>query len=156
MASGIAVEQECIDAFTSLKMDHNYHYVIFRINEEKTKVVVEHKQAKESKADNFEEFEKYYKEFVLRMEEVQASKECRFAVLDAAYLKGDVTKHKIVFMYWGPEGASIKIKMVYSATKEALTKALGQGIALQLQANDDDDLKYDNIKTMLLDRDRYN
>jgi Cofilin/tropomyosin-type actin-binding protein len=44
-----------------------------------------------------------------------------------------------------PERALIKQKMVYAASKDALKKALGEGVAKEVQANDHGDLTWSNV-----------
>lgn len=53
-------------------------------------------------------------------------------------------RNKLTFLAWSPDDAPIKAKMVYASSKEALKRAL-TGIAVELQANDTDDIEYDTI-----------
>jgi len=48
-----------------------------------------------------------------------------------------------------PEKAKIKQKMVYASSKDALKKALGEGVAKEVQANDNGDLAWSNILEIL-------
>jgi cofilin len=49
-----------------------------------------------------------------------------------------------------PERAIIKQKMVYAASKDALKKALGEGIAKEIQANDHGDLTWSSVLEVIM------
>ena len=53
-----------------------------------------------------------------------------------------------------PDGAKIKQKMVYSSSKDALKRALGEGIGKEVQANDHGDLDWNNVKEIISRMDR--
>jgi len=53
-------------------------------------------------------------------------------------------RNKLTFIAWSPDDAGIKAKMVYASSKDALKRALN-GIAVELQANDPDDIEYDSV-----------
>ena len=44
-----------------------------------------------------------------------------------------------------PDGARVKQKMVYSATKEAVKKKLGDMVGINLQATDQDEISEKNM-----------
>ncbi len=44
-----------------------------------------------------------------------------------------------------PDKVKIKQKMVYASSKDALKKALGEGVAKEVQANDHGDLSWSNV-----------
>jgi hypothetical protein len=45
-----------------------------------------------------------------------------------------------------PDTANVKEKMIYASSKDALKKKLGDGIGLEVQANDESDLGLSEIK----------
>ncbi|GAP85639.2 putative cofilin [Rosellinia necatrix] len=51
-------------------------------------------------------------------------------------------RNKITFIAWSPDDAGVMPKMVYASSKEGLKRAL-TGVAVELQANDPDDIEYD-------------
>jgi predicted oxidoreductase len=55
-----------------------------------------------------------------------------------------VHSNKITFLAWSPDDAGIQPKMIYASSKEALKRSL-TGIAVELQANDSDDIEYGTI-----------
>jgi cofilin len=136
MASGVAVCDECKTAFQEIKLGHKYRYVIFRLSPNLKEIVVE-KRAEPSAT---------YDEFVEELKAAEKEKECRYAVFDAEFsTKDGQPRNKIVFFMWSPETSHIKQKMVYSSSKDALKKALGEGIAREIQANDHSDLSWSNV-----------
>ena len=44
-----------------------------------------------------------------------------------------------------PDTATIKQKMLYSSSKDALKKAFGPGVAKEIQANDHGDLQWSSV-----------
>lgn len=55
MSTGIIVHDDCISEFTALRMKRTHRYLIYKINEDKTQIVVEHVGARESSFDDFKE-----------------------------------------------------------------------------------------------------
>jgi hypothetical protein len=136
MASGVAVSDECKTVFQEIKLGHKYRYVIFRLTEDLKQIVVE------KKAD----VESTYDDFLADMGAAESQGECRYAVFDAVFsTKDGQPRDKIVFFMWTPDKVKIKQKMVYASSKDALKKALGEGVAKEVQANDHGDLSWSNV-----------
>jgi cofilin len=136
MASGVAVCDECKTSFQEIKLGHKYRYVIFCLTEDLKQIVVE-KRAEPSAT---------YDEFLEELKQAESKSECRFAVFDAEFsTKDGQQRNKIVFFMWSPENSKIKQKMVYASSKDALKKALGEGIAKEIQANDHGDLMWSAV-----------
>ena len=53
-------------------------------------------------------------------------------------------RSKITFIAWSPDDAPLMPKMMYSSSKDALKRSLN-GIAAELQANDEDDIEWDSL-----------
>lgn len=90
----------------------------------------------------------------------------RYAVFDVEYEleSGEGTRNKITFISWVPDDApqyvstwrkisvnTIEVdhgqpRMMYSSSKDALKRALN-GLAADIQANDADDIEFENIKS---------
>uniref|UniRef100_A0A8C5CG95 Cofilin 1 n=1 Tax=Gadus morhua TaxID=8049 RepID=A0A8C5CG95_GADMO len=62
------------------------------------------------------------------------SDDCRYALYDATYETKETKKEDLVFIFWAPETASMKSKMIYASSKEAIKKKFS-GIKHELQAN---------------------
>ena len=56
MQTGIVAADECVIEFNALRMKRAYRYLIFKMNDEKTNIVVEHKGERDS---GFEEFKEH-------------------------------------------------------------------------------------------------
>ena len=61
-------------------------------------------------------------------------KDCRYALYDATYETKESKKEDLVFIFWAPENAPLKSKMIYASSKDAIKKKL-TGIKHELQAN---------------------
>jgi hypothetical protein len=141
MSSGVAVHDECKTIFQEIKLGKKHRYVIYCLTEDFKQIVVEKTAEPDATYDNFLAD--------LKVAETQGL--CRFAVFDAAFSTEDgQIRNKIVFFMWSPEGAKIKQKMVYAASKDALKKTLGEGIAKEVQANDHGDLAWKNVLEILM------
>jgi len=70
----------------------------------------------------------------------------RYAVFDVEYDApgGAGKRNKITFVSWCPDDAPQYPRMMYSSSKEALKRSLN-GLAADIQANDADDIEFDNV-----------
>ncbi|KAG7278062.1 hypothetical protein CRUP_029007 [Coryphaenoides rupestris] len=71
-----------------------------------------------------------YLEFVKML----PSDDCRYALYDATYETKETKKEDLVFIFWAPDDASMKSKMIYASSKEAIKKKF-TGIKHEVQAN---------------------
>jgi len=136
MASGVKVNDECVAEFEKLKIGKQYRYLMFHI---------EHGQicvCKKGPRDTT------YEDFVEELKGVKDQGDCCFAVFDMEFeTKSKEKRQKIAFIPWNPDSSSIKKKMVYSSSKDALKKKL-EGVK-ESQANDLEDLDKDNVISKL-------
>lgn len=149
MASGVNVRDECKTAFTEMKMNKSYKYVLFSLTADLKDVQVL-KTAETSKT---------YEDFVEDLKAAEENGECRFALFDAVYTtkKEGVSaqeKNKIFFLFWSPDSAKIKQKMVYASSKDALKRSLGEGLGKEVQANDHGDLEWNTVLEQISRLDR--
>lgn len=136
MASGAKVDNECKLAFQDVKLGRKYRYVIFGFNDKDLTTISVLKKAETAT----------YDEFTDELKLAEQTGECRYAVFDAEYqTPSGQARNKILFFMWSPEDAKTKQKMLYAASKDALKKALGEGVAKEVQANDHGDLQWSNI-----------
>ena len=85
--------------------------MIFKITDDKKFIEVEKKGAKD---ETFTDFCR-----------ALPDNECRYAVLDVEITtKSGATTNKLIFVAWSDDNASIKPKMLYASSKDALKKAL--------------------------------
>ncbi|XP_052767666.1 actophorin-like isoform X2 [Mya arenaria] len=125
MASGISVDDECAAAWVALQAGHKHSYVIFKISDDKKKIEVD------CKGEPGEPYQS------LR-EKLKQKGACRYAVMDFEYDPVKKAK-KTVFIAWVPDDCSIKEKMLYASSKQAMKDKL-TGFGKEIQANDDDEL----------------
>ena len=107
-------------------------YIVFKITDDKKTIVIDCKGEKGASFDDF------------------CSKlpdgDCRYAVLDVEVTtKSGATTNKLIFVAWSDDNASIKPKMLYASSKDALKKTLS-GINEEYQATDRSDLDHADIK----------
>lgn len=129
--SGVAVADESLAAFNDLKLGKKYKFIIFALNAEKTKIVVE-----ETSTDV------EYDAFLEKLPE----NECKYAVYDFEYEigGGEGKRNKIVFYTWSPDTAPVRSKMVYASSKDALRRALN-GISADIQGTDFSEVAYETV-----------
>jgi len=131
MSSGIAINDDCVTKFNELKLSKNTRYIVFKVSDDKSSIVVE---SSAPLSANYADFLK-----------VLPEKDCRFAVYDFEWDHTDGKRSKITFIQWSPDVAPIKSKMTYSASKDAFRKKL-VGIASEVQATDSAEISYDQVK----------
>jgi len=55
MQTGIVAADECVNEFNALRMKRAHRYIIFRMNDEKTQIVVEHLGARDATFEDFKQ-----------------------------------------------------------------------------------------------------
>jgi len=129
--SGVAVSNECQEAFHELKLGRSLKFIVFALNSSKTEIVVDEKSSDQS-----------YDEFVSKLPE----NDCRYAVYDFEYeLPGNEGKRsKICFFIWSPDTAPVRSKMTYASSKDALRRSLN-GISTEIQGTDFSEIAYESV-----------
>eukprot|EP00032_Breviata_anathema_P000196 JZ548444.1.p1 GENE.JZ548444.1~~JZ548444.1.p1 ORF type:complete len:138 (+),score=78.21 JZ548444.1:20-433(+) len=135
MSSGVQVADECVLKFQELKLNHSLRYVIFKMNDKMTEVVVEKTGEKTAN----------YDAFVADL----PNDDCRYAVYDFEYEAEGVTRNKILFVVWAPENSKIKSKMLYASTKDNLRKKF-VGVGVEIQATDLAEISHQEVKDKVL------
>jgi len=140
--SGVSVAPECITAFNELKLGKSTKWIIFKISDDWKEIVVE-ETSKEADYSVFREKLINAKSKNKRGEEGIGG---RYAVYDVDYeaAGGAGKRTKITFISWVPDAAPQYPRMMYSTSKEALKRSLN-GIAADIQANDEDDIEHDSV-----------
>ena len=115
-----------------MKIRSKYGYIIYKISDDKKFIEIECKGEKGASFD----------EFVSKMPDG----DCRYGVLDVEInTKSGATTNKLIFVAWSDDNASVKPKMLYASSKDALKKAL-TGINEEYQATERGDLDYADIQ----------
>lgn len=140
MASGVTVQPDCIVTFNDLKLRHKFRYIVYSMTDNLEQIRVL-KTAPPSAS---------YANFVEDLKEAEGLRQCRYGIFDAQFsLKDGQTRNKIVFFLWSPECATVKQKMLYTSSKDALKKTL-VGVGKEFQACDYGDLEWSEILSTLL------
>ena len=131
-SSGVQVNADCVEAFEEMKIRSKYQYIIFKITDDKKFIEIEKKGEKGAS----------FADFTACLPDA----DCRYAVLDVEInTKSGATTNKLIFVAWSDDNASVKPKMLYASSKDALKKAL-TGINEEYQATDRSDLSEGDIK----------
>lgn len=145
MASGVKVNDACLEMFKQMKLGHQHKFIIFALTDDLSEIVVSKTRDKTGN----------YDEFCEELRAAEQNKQCRYGLFDAKYtLANGQPKEKIVFFHWSPDTSAMKQKMLYSSSKEYLRKTFGHGIGVEIQANDHGDLEWDGILSKLQQTDR--
>lgn len=144
MSSGVTVDEDCLAQYRHLQRKINglkHKFIIYKVSDDRTKIVVEKTDDKETRtAADQTNNEEAFESFVAAL----PSDECRWATYDFEYDLGDAGKRsKIVFIAWSPDEATIRKKMVFASSTEALRRAVG--VASVIQATDTSEVAYETI-----------
>lgn len=114
-----------------MKLGKKHKYVIFGLNDKKTEIIVEKTS---TEAD--------YEDFLAQLPE----NGCKYAIYDFEYDigGGEGKRSKIVFYTWSPDTASVRDKMVYASSKDALRRSLN-GVSSDIQGTDYSEVAYDAV-----------
>ena len=131
-SSGISVDDECVNTFMELKLRKKYRYIVYKLNDDNTSIVIEKKVESCDKYDDF-------------LSELPED-DCRYAVYDFEFEKspGEGIRNKICFIVWVPDTSKVRQKMLYASSKDAIRKKLA-GIATEIQATDMSEVAYDAV-----------
>lgn len=154
--AGIGVSPECAKMFERLKMGNEFHFIIFKITNLAGDAKVEPVLWEPKQTGD--DFRTVYKKFESEMAKVDAEKDCAYAVVDFQYTKKgtDDMKNKIVYYSYCPDTSKPLLKMPYSATRESFKKiAFKEGIQLDVQGNDADDISFSTVEKDLNIADKY-
>jgi spore cortex formation protein SpoVR/YcgB (stage V sporulation) len=140
--SGATVSQECISTYNDLKLSKKFKYIIFKLSDDNKQIVVE--EASQDK--DWENFREKLINATSKSRSGTVGKGPRYAVYDFEYslASGEGNRNKLTFVAWSPDDAGVLAKMIYASSKEALKRSL-TGIAIELQANDPDDIEYESV-----------
>jgi len=140
--SGVNVATECIDTFNKLKLDKKIKFIIYKLTDDFKEIVVE----ESGESNDWEVFRTKLLEAKTKSKTGKVGPGPRYAVYDVQYslASGEGERSKISFFAWSPDDAGIQPKMIYASSKESLKRALN-GIAVEFQVNDKDDIEWDSV-----------
>jgi cofilin len=151
MASGVKVDAACKQAYDDLHGKHLHSYIIFRISDDNTTIIVEKKGDKNAP----------YGEFVEEIKKICGSgQECRYAAVDVEVTvqrqgtDGASKLTKVIFVQYCPDEAPVRRRMLYASSVRALKATLGLESLMQVQASDLSDIDEKAIKSDLMSHQR--
>ncbi|KAJ8309054.1 hypothetical protein KUTeg_013928 [Tegillarca granosa] len=133
-ASGVAVLDECVEAFQEIKLGHKWQYIIYRLSEDLKKIIVDEKG----------QLGKTFDDFVNKLLEAEQKGQCRYGVFDVKFTHNDMQREKLALFAWNPDNAPIKQKMLYTSSLKALKNKL-KGFHVEIQCNDHEDLALSHV-----------
>lgn len=130
MSSGVTSAPECLEKFAQLKMSKSLKYILFKLNDTRTQIVVD----KTSENPDYDEF----------LDNLPGDG-CKWAVYDFHYtLEDGSQRNKLCFFSWSPDNAPIRAKMVHASSKDALRRSL-DGIGVEIQGTDPTEVAYETV-----------
>jgi len=131
MSSGAGVADECISKYQELKLGHAYRFIIYKLSDDNSQVVIDQTAPPTASYDDFKKS--------------LPPNDCRYAVYDFEFTATEGgLRQKLFFILWAPDTAKIKPKMLYTSTKADFRKKL-VGISAEIQATDNSEIDYDTI-----------
>uniref|UniRef100_A0A3P8XDV4 Atlastin 3 n=1 Tax=Esox lucius TaxID=8010 RepID=A0A3P8XDV4_ESOLU len=144
-ASGVTVTDDVITVFNEMKVrklqanedekKKRKKAVLFCLSEDKKHIILEEGQEILT-GDVGVTVQDPYLHFVKML----PADDCRYALYDATYETKETKKEDLVFIFWAPDGAPLKSKMIYASSKDAIKKKF-TGIKHEWQVNGLDDIK---------------
>lgn len=145
MASGVTVTDEVITVFNEMKVrkaqaneddkKKRKKAVLFCLSPDKKNIILE--EGREILVGQVgDTIDDPYLHFVKML----PADDCRYALYDATYETKETKKEDLVFIFWAPENAPLKSKMIYASSKDAIKKKF-TGIKHEWQVNGLEDIK---------------
>eukprot|EP00525_Craspedostauros_australis_P002619 CAMPEP_0198109818 /NCGR_PEP_ID=MMETSP1442-20131203/1863_1 /TAXON_ID= /ORGANISM="Craspedostauros australis, Strain CCMP3328" /LENGTH=142 /DNA_ID=CAMNT_0043765627 /DNA_START=146 /DNA_END=574 /DNA_ORIENTATION=+ len=132
MATGVVADSEVSDTFQQFKLQaegYKLRYYIYKIENKKTIVI-------EKSGDRTQT----YDDFAAELPE----NEGRYGLIDLDFTTKDGRPtSKLVLLTWNPDSASIRDKMLYSGSKEAMKSAVS-GVGIHINATDASELDFES------------
>ncbi|KAF4104736.1 cofilin-1 [Onychostoma macrolepis] len=141
MASGVTVDENVLTIFNDMKVRKAHaneeerskrkKAVLFCLSEDKKHIIME-EGSEILQGDEGDPYLKFVK--------MLPPNDCRYALYDATYETKETKKEDLVFIFWAPESAPLKSKMIYASSKDAIKKKF-TGIKHEWQVNGLEDIK---------------
>uniref|UniRef100_UPI00358EDDE2 cofilin-2-like n=2 Tax=Myxine glutinosa TaxID=7769 RepID=UPI00358EDDE2 len=144
MASGVKVNDEVVQVFNEMKVrkassaedvKKRKKAVLFCLSADMREIIVE-KGNEILVGDVGCTIEDPYTAFVKML----PLEDCRYALYDATYETQDSKKEDLVFVFWAPDSAPLKSKMIYASSKSVIKRKF-TGIKHEWQVNGLDDIQ---------------
>ncbi|KAG8463324.1 hypothetical protein KFE25_004835 [Diacronema lutheri] len=141
MSSGMPIDPACYTTYGELQSGKKLRWITFGVDNSVIKVYATGDASKRGR--------EAWAEFTSPAS--MPDNECRYGVFDLDIVMDDGVHErentKIVFINWADDNSKIKKKMVHAASKDSFRKGL-DGVAVDYQAADRDELKYGSMLEM--------
>nr|XP_055187030.1 cofilin-1-like [Nyctereutes procyonoides] len=126
MASGVVVSDSVIKMFNDMKVPKSStpeevkkhkKAVLFFLSEDKKDIILE-----EGKEKLVGDVSRTVDDLYAILVKMLPDKDCRYALYDATYETKESKKEDLVFIFWAPDSALLKSKMIYARSKDAIKK----------------------------------
>ncbi|SBS84932.1 actin-depolymerizing factor 2, putative [Plasmodium ovale] len=141
MVSGVKVSEECIYEFNKLKVKHQHKYIIFRIENCEEIIVDLLEQDPDLRC---------FEDIIINIRKCLKKTECRYIIADMPIPTPEgVLRNRIYFIFWSPDSAKAKEKMLYASSKESLVRKIN-GIFKSLEITCDIEEFEEELKAIIL------
>ncbi|KAL2919578.1 hypothetical protein HK105_200490 [Polyrhizophydium stewartii] len=131
-SSGIGINSGVISAFEDMKLRRTHAFLVFKISEDGSQIVVDTSLTSAEAAR-------------LGSEATYDRFEGRYGVYDLEYDQGlDGVRSKLIFVSWNPNEGKIRSRMMYASSKGALRQRL-DGIHSEVQCTDASELAFESL-----------
>jgi len=147
MASGVAVADACKEVYQQVKMNikgkEKFRYAVFRIADSLKEIETDTDRMGTASDMDAEE-PAHFQRIISGL----PADDGRYIIYDYPFQGSFGPTSKIILVLWVPEGISIKKKMLYASSKDALKKSFPDCSA-EFQADCPDDLSHKDIEGKL-------
>jgi len=148
--SGVKCNDNVKESFTQLQKDKKYSYVCYKIQEmgATAEVMLDEAPGAFCEAGGKEHIGETEQRVKQLRDYLMSINEPRYCIIDVQESIKGRPMTKIVFVLWNLDVFSVKKKMKYAATKEAVIKTC-TGIQCQMQVSDDTDLNFGELMELI-------
>ncbi|KAF5898776.1 cofilin-2, partial [Clarias magur] len=125
MASGVLISEEVVQVYNNMKVrcqgtdeKERYKLVIMRLSDDQKSIIVDYNSS--LKVKDVEGVQNVFQKVVSML----PPKDCCYGLYDCKYQTKESQKEDLVFMYWAPDDAPLKKKMVSASSKVSLKSKL--------------------------------
>lgn len=144
--SGVEIGSGVIDFYQKFKLDKSETHeawIVFCITENNTKIEIDTSFPAPAAGKGVDE--SLNKAHFEQLKEAMTEDKPRYIVFDFKCFREDNSiAEKTGYIFWCPEGAPVKAKMLYASTSDALKKKLSCNV--EFQVNDKGDFDYEEMK----------
>ncbi|CAD5125585.1 DgyrCDS13786 [Dimorphilus gyrociliatus] len=150
MASGVKVNDDVVTRAVEMNLHKGtpLRYLRFVINSVGTFIEIQEEKERDKTENGDEEGQK---RLLNELTDTLSDKDCCYILYDFGYVPGSgQATDKLLFIVWCPDSASVRNKMLYASSKDAIKNKLSQLAFKEVQANDLSALSYEAVLDKVL------